>query len=293
MPRPGLSSILAGFLLMVGLLGGSGCGGGAPAARPTLRLAVLNWTEAVAMAGVAREVLEQRLGYQVELERTTLEGAFSALAAGKVDVFLNAWLPTTHGEYVRRYGADLMDLGASFEDARIGLAAPVSAPFESLEELAHHRDALGGRIVGIDPEAGVMQATRRAIEDYQLGFELEVSSSRNMLEQLAQAVKEDRPLVVTAWSPHWMFHRWRLKWLRDPKGIYPDVEAIHTLARRGLVQEHPRAARFLARMRFDHLQLPSLLDAVLPSRDAPAQAVRDWLAGEQGLVEGWLAEDAR
>ena len=40
----------------------------------------------------------------------------------------------------------------------------------SNEELAENKDKFGGEIIGIDPGAGIMLATERALEDYGLDF---------------------------------------------------------------------------------------------------------------------------
>jgi glycine betaine/proline transport system substrate-binding protein len=264
-----------------------GCGG-STGKKPLVRLAYVDWTESIGMTEVARRVLEKRLGVRVETKKMSLEEVFSSLARGESDAFLNAWLPTTHASFVQRYGGDLEDLGVSYEGARIGLAAPVYVPFETVGELARYKEELGGEIVGIDPDSGVMAATRKAIENYDLDFKLTVSSSRKMTTRLGEAIQAKKWIVVTAWSPHWKFHRWRLKWLADPKGVFPPVEAIHTVARRNLGKDLPRVVEFLRRMRFDQYQLPSLLDAVLPFRSDPGAAVEEWLVGEQALVDGWF-----
>lgn len=278
---------LGGLLLLAIVLWAKGCGGG-PQPRPVVRLAYVDWTESIGMTEVARRVLEDRLGVRVETQVMSLEEVFTSLAEGRSDAFLNAWLPTTHGSYVERFGGQLVDLGVSYRHAKIGLAAPIHAPVESIEELPRYQKELGGRIVGIDAESGVMGRTRAAIEAYELGLELEVSSSREMTAALAEAVEEKRWIVVTAWNPHWMFHRYRLKWLSDPKGIFPPAESIHCVARKGLSRDHPRVAAFLRNMRYDQYQLPSLLEAVLPARDDPGEAVEEWVAGEQALVDSWF-----
>ena len=95
--------------------------------------------------------------------------------------------------------------------------------------------SIGGRIVGIEPGAGIMMATERAIEEYGLdNIQLLESSSSAMGKELLEAYEEQRPIVVTGWTPHWKFAKMELKYLDDPLGVYGGEEPIHTMVRQGL-----------------------------------------------------------
>ncbi len=50
---------------------------------------------------------------------------------------------------------------------------------------------------------------------------------------LGQAVKNHQDVVVTGWSPHWIFAKYHLKILQDPKKIMGESEKINTIARQG------------------------------------------------------------
>ena len=54
-----------------------------------------------------------------------------------------------------------------------------------------------------------------------------------MTVALGQAIKNNEDIVITGWSPHWMFAKYDLKYLADPKGTMGGEEAIHTMARQG------------------------------------------------------------
>jgi len=84
-----------------------------------------------------------------------------------------------------------------------------------------------------------MQNTEEVITDYGLEYELVASSSAGMAAELRTAINKEEWIVVTGWTPHWMFARWDLKYLDDPKGVYGGEEYIGTLARKGLAEEKP------------------------------------------------------
>lgn len=38
-----------------------------------------------------------------------------------------------------------------------------------------------------------------------------------MTVALGEAIKQHKDIVITGWSPHWMFNKYDLKYLADPK----------------------------------------------------------------------------
>src|SRR5690606_16436068 len=106
--------------------------------------------------------------------------------------------------------------------------------------------SLQDRIVGIEPGAGIMMASEKAIAEYGLGnITLLESSSAAMAQELQNAYDAEQPIVVTGWTPHWMFAKMDLKYLEDPKGIYGGDEQIHTMVRKGLEEDQKDAYAFL------------------------------------------------
>ena len=68
-----------------------------------------------------------------------------------------------------------------------------------------------------------MGLANTAIEDYGLDhWTLVEGSSAAMVAELKKAYDAEKPIIVTGWSPHWMFSSFDLKYLDDPKG--PSVE---------------------------------------------------------------------
>lgn len=287
-----LLATLAGLIL-----GATGCKKEQPAqatqaqaqqGKGVVKLVYVNWAEGVAMTHLARAVLEDRMGYQVEMTMADVAPVFTAVASGDSDAFLDGWLPVTHKDYMERFKDKVVDLGPNYEGARIGLVVPSYVEASSIENLNGMKEQLDGQIVGIDSGAGIMTSTEKAVREYGLELKLMPSSGPAMTATLKDAIGKERPVVVTGWKPHWKFARWELKFLDDPKGIYGGAETIHTIARKGLEQDKPEVAKFLRNFKLDDQQLGSLMGAVAESQDEPAKAVREWMKQHQALVDGWI-----
>src|SRR5690625_4014445 len=70
-------------------------------------------------------------------------------------------------------------------------------------------------IIGIEPGSGTMNMAEETVEEYNLDMELIPSSEPAMMTELQEAIKEERPIVVTLWQPHWAFDKYDLKILRS------------------------------------------------------------------------------
>lgn len=280
-------------------------GSGALRAAEPVRIAFVDWSSSVASANLICAVLRERLGQDCLLVETTAEDMWAQVADGEADALLSAWLPDTHAEYLRRYGDALDDLGPNLEGTRTGLVVPdVNVgrqtgasgtrtprlmPAKTIGDLAAHRERLRGRIVGIDPEAGIMTATARAIDAYDLdGFRLDQGTEQAMTQALADAIARKDWLVVTGWQPHWMFGRWSLRFLDDPKGLYGGNGAIHTMARKGLKADNPQAHALLDNFHWTPDEMEQLLVWNTQGDQDPYLQAQRWLLNHPKRVGAWL-----
>jgi len=275
----------------VGCDGDSGSTGTAGGAEDrSIKVAYVNWADGVAITNLAAVVLEDRLDYEVKLTMADVAPIYTALDNGTQDVFLNGWLPITHNRYWEEFGDTLEDLGPNYEGAKIGLVVPDYAPVRSIEDLNANKDAFDGEIIGIDPGAGIMDKTKKALDAYNLDYKLVQSSGPAMTAALKKAIDGDEPIVVTGWTPHWMFARWDLRFLEDPQGVYGASEEIRTIGRPGFEADHPEAAAFLQNMLLNDEQLSSLMAAIRASDDKPRAVAAQWVSEHKALVDGWLGE---
>lgn len=277
--------------IMALMLGLAGCKGKSDDTKK-ISIGYANWSEGIAMTYLAEVLLEEQ-GYEVTLKNADIAPIFVTVAAGKVDVFMDAWLPATHADYMELYGDGLEVLGTSFADARIGLVVPAYVPIGSIEELNAHKEQFKKEIIGIDVGAGIMKSTEKAIREYPLELALKPSSGPTMTAFLQKSVEKKDWIVVTGWTPHWMFSRFDLKFLEDEKGVYGASEHIETVATKGFSERDPYAAAFFRNFTLTNEQLSELMDMMENNPMRETEAAKLWLHKHPEVVDLFLPSQNR
>ncbi len=256
-------------------------------AQDTIRIAYPNWADGIAMTHLATAVLEEYLNYEVELTQADPGTIYAAVAGGDQDAMLDAWLPYTHEPYWEEYGDRLIDLGPIFGYGVTGLVVPSYVEIERIDEINDIADEIDGKIIGIDPGAGIYRNTNRAIEEYNLNVTQLASSGPAMTAALSSAIDKNEPIVVTGWKPHWKFARFDLKILEDPRAVYP-IDALKTIVRKGFDNDFPEVTRFFINYTLTEEQLLDLMLKIDESDDDPADVARDWAFDHEALVRSWI-----
>lgn len=257
----------------------------------TITIGYVNWTEAVAVTHLMQAILENKFNYEVELILVGVEEAFKGVASGRLDAFLDVWLPQTHGNYWQEYSDQVVDLGVWYHGkATLGLAVPNYVKAQSISDLKGRAQVFDGKILGIQPGAGLMRVTsKKAIPTYGLGaYDLVPGKTSLLVEKIDKAIRNREPIVYTAWKPHWLFSAYPVRYLDDPKGVYDQVDRIHAIARQGLKADAPTAYALLNSFSLTEEQLGSLELTIANSRSAWG-GVRRWLATHQDVIAPWLA----
>lgn len=256
-----------------------------------LRLVYVEWDCATASTYLAKAVLEEKLGYTVDMVAVSGPIMWTSLKTGDADAMVTAWLPVTHKDMFEKVKDGVELIGKIADGARLGLAVPDYVPITSVEQLAANADKFGKKIVGIDAGSGIMNLTEKLLADYNLtNMELVQGSGALMTASLREAIRRKEWIVVTAWSPHWMFGRWQLRYLDDPKKSLGEEEYISTAVRKGLKQEHPEAYAFLERFHYDNAsQLQTYMNWNQENDDHEGNA-RRFMRENPKLVEAWLGK---
>ena len=279
-------------IMTIGLV--SGCGSAAPkeeATKPsenkTVNIGYVSWAEDIAVSNLWKVLLEEK-GYQVKLQSLDVAPLFVGLDKGNIDVFLDAWLPLTHKSYWDKYKKTLDDYGIWYKgEAKIGLVVPNYVDIKSVEELKAKKDEFEGKIIGIDPGASMMKTTDQLVETYGLGYTVVRSSEAAMMATLDKAYRNKKPIVVTGWSPHWMFAKYDLKYLEDPKKSYGEAEEIHTLANKEFTKKNPEVAKMLKAFKLEDKQIADL-ESLINEGMEPEAAAKEWIKTNRALVDGWM-----
>ncbi|EFL51807.1 Substrate-binding region of ABC-type glycine betaine transport system [Solidesulfovibrio fructosivorans JJ]] len=261
----------------------------APAAsKDTVKLAYVEWACATASTNLVKAVLEEKLHKKVEILPVSAAAMWQAVASGDVDGMVTAWLPVTHGNYLKKVKDKIVNLGVIIRGAKIGLVVPDYVTIDSIADLEGAKDKFNGKIIGIDPGAGIMSKTEAAIKDYGLkGYKLVEGSDATMTAALADAVKHKKWIVITGWTPHWMFGRFHLKYLKDPKGVFGGDETIDAIVRKGLKEDKPEVYAFLSKYKLSMSDLQALM-AANKENGKPYENAKKFIAEHPKLVDSWL-----
>ncbi|MPY82551.1 MAG: glycine/betaine ABC transporter substrate-binding protein [Actinophytocola sp.] len=271
--------------------GGSEGGGGAegPMAGQEITIGVFSgWEEGIAASYLWGHIFE-KAGAEVSYQTAEAGPTFAGVAQGQTDVSFDAWLPATHADYWKEYGPDLEDLGAWFDDAPLTIAVNKDAPIQSLAELKANADKFGGRIVGIEPGAGLTQITKEdVIPQYGLqNMKLVESSTTAMLAELRSATESGENIAVTLWRPHWAYSAFPIRDLKDPKNALGDPEEIHAFGTKGFSEEYPEAAKWIKNFKMTDEQLSSLEELMFNENQGQKNelSVDQWLKDNPGFVK--------
>ena len=158
----------------------------------------------------------------------------------------------------------------------------------SSEDGSNVGEEMDYEIVGIEPGAGIMKATTSALEEYDSlkGWELIESSSAAMAAELGKAIEDEEPIIVTGWTPHWMFAKYDLKYLEDPKGLYGEEENIETFARKGLKEDQPSAHTILDQFNWSAEDMGDVMVEIQEGAK-PEEAAQNWVNEHTDMVEEW------
>lgn len=257
-------------------------------AKPTLKIGFVDgWSDSVATTNLAAAIMRSKLNVNVELVPLAAGIMWQGVARGDIDMTLSAWLPVTHEAYLTSFKDKVQIVGANYPGAKIGLIVPDYVKATSLADLNNFRADFDNRIVGIDAGAGVMKKTEEAIKAYGLEMRLQPSSGPAMAAELDRAYRAKKSIAVTGWIPHWMFAKYKLRFLADPKTIYGAEEHVDSVINPGLNTKAPAVVAFLKKFSWKPEEIGAVMLAV-EGGAKPAEAAEKWMNDNAARVAGWL-----
>lgn len=145
-------------------------------------------------------------------------------------------------------------------------------------------------ITGIEPGAGISGQARKTLEEYENleGWKVLESSTAGMIGALDTAVKNEEPIIVLGWTPHWMFSAYDLKFLEDPKGTFGGAEDIQTIARKGLEEDMPEAYTILDRFHWEPADMEAVMYEAEDNEIPIEEAAKNWVSQNSDKVNEWI-----
>ncbi len=279
------------LVLAVGALA-TGCSGlGAVSGGKQLTLGYIDWDENVAVSTLTKVLLEEKLGYEVELQRSdeaVLRQVYKGVAEGDLDAFQDVWIPNQKA-YLSEVEDEVEHLDPWFEGkTEQGIAVPYYMDVRSLAKLDH---AGTDMLNGIEPGSAVMpQLEDKVIPGYNLDMKLVESSTSAMLSELDKAYKMREPIVFFGWSPHWMNTRYDIRYLKDPRdlqGRFNDSAEISAVVKENLSEDDPVAYELIKSISLSKEQINQMETDINDAGD-PEAGVKTWLEDNPSVVQPWI-----
>jgi glycine betaine/proline transport system substrate-binding protein len=220
----------------------------------TIRLIENNWSASSLNVNVARIILEEELGYEVEIIALDENAQWAALGAGEADASLEVW-PSGHAENVAQY---IDDLGVVENAGELGVVGKISwyVPTYVVDEhpeLATYEGFLddelaaifataetgdAGRFLG--PAPGWVQYDAEIIENLDMNLEVVYAGSEEaILAELSSVYAREEPMVFYFYSPHSVFAEYDLTAVELPEYSEECYEGVADGDNSGVACDYP------------------------------------------------------
>lgn len=257
----------------------------AQAQEKTIEMGTMAWEDLVPITGITRKVLEDA-GYTVNVTEFSEWGiAYAALAKGDVQI-LTSQTDYVAQDYWNRNKNRLEKISPVSHGLFQGIAVPSYVTIDSIEELNANADQFDGKIIGIEPGAGLMRDTDNAVDEYDLELELVEGSTAGMTAALKSAVDRQEWIAVTLWEPSWMMQKFDVKFLADPEGVFPPPQSYYWIGQDGFSAENPEARELIASVFVPKDEITAINGAVNDGKSMD-EAIADWIAAHGDLIERW------
>jgi glycine betaine/proline transport system substrate-binding protein len=249
------------------------------------KIGTLGWEDEKAITLVTKNFLEKQ-GYKVEVTEFSEWGiAFAALENKDVDVMV-ALPDYVTSDYWERSHKKLEKVSVvSFGNYQT-LAVPSYMNIDSIDQLNSVSDKVGGKIIGIEPGSGLMRDAARAVDEYKLNYQIVEGSTAAMVAQLQSAIERKEPIVTMLWDPSWMMHKFDVKFLKDPKHVFPPSQSYYFVAKKGFSTENPELRANLATVFLPITDIGQITVEMADGKTAE-QAVDNWWKTHTSLIEKW------
>ena len=257
----------------------------------------VGWTDITATTAATSLVLTA-LRYETETKILSVPVTYTGLAGGDVDVFLGNWMPTMEADIAPYRDAGTVEtVRTNLEGAKYTLAtnaAGAALGIADFKDIAAHKDALEGKIYGIEPgnDGNRLILDMIATGPFGLdGFEIVESSEAGMLAEVANKDKDAQPIIFLGWEPHPMNANFDMTYLAggdDYFGANFGEAIVNTNVRAGYVAECANTGKLLQNLSFTLAMENEIMGAISDDGTDPTEAAKTWLAANPSVWEGWL-----
>ncbi|MBW9116052.1 glycine betaine ABC transporter substrate-binding protein [Rhizobium cauense] len=257
----------------------------AHAEEKTINMGTLSWEDLTPITGITKKVLEDA-GYTVKVTEFSEWGiAYAALTKGDIQV-LASQTDYVAQDYWNKNKNRLEKISPVSHGLYQAIAVPAYVPIDSLEQLKENSEKFSGKIIGIEPGSGLMRDASTAVKDYDIKLQLVEGSTAAMTAALKSAYDRKEWIAVTVWEPSWMVQKFPVKYLKDPKGIFPPPQGYYWIGQKGFSEENPHAREVMASVYVPIADITAINGAVKDGKTMD-QAVQDWVGAHADLIKRW------
>ncbi|SME97340.1 MULTISPECIES: glycine betaine ABC transporter substrate-binding protein [unclassified Pseudomonas] len=255
------------------------------AEKTTIKIGTLPWEDVMPISEITQKFLEKQ-GFTVELTTFPDWGiGFAALARGDVDLMVSH-INNITADYWKKNYQRLEKVSVASHGLHQGIVVPDYMPIKSIDELNSIKDQVGGKIIGIESGAGIMQQTADAIKQYNLQYTLVDGSTAAMTAQLQSAIERKAPIVTMLWQPSWMDMKFKVRYLDDPKGVFPAPQSYYWIAKKGFSNDNSWAREAVASV-FVPIDDITAINMSINGGMNMEQAVQKWWDANTKLINQW------
>lgn len=291
----------------------------APATKPIIKLAENPWSASAANVNVAKILLEDKLGYKVEIVTIDENAQWAALATGDLSASLEVW-PSGHADNVKQFIDDqkkVEKLGELGVIGKIGWYIPtyMLADHPELATWEGFKDPATaalfktaetgdmGQFLGGDPSW--VQYDEQIIKN--LGLNLKVvyaGSETTIMAAVDGAFSRKEPVLIYFYKPHSAFAKYDLTNVTLPENTaacytdenkaagkvdcdYP-TDLLFKIASTTLKTSAPDAYTLLSRMSYSTDEQIKMVAAIDTDGKPAAEAARAWVDANESIWKAWL-----
>ncbi|MEU0126910.1 MULTISPECIES: ABC transporter substrate-binding protein [unclassified Streptomyces] len=284
----------------------------APADIKTVTLSVQSWVGAQSNVAVAQKLLEDELGYRVDLVQTDEVPAWDALSQGRVDAILEDW---GHPDQEKLYVKDKKtivpggDLGVT---GHIGWYVPKYWADEhpdvtDWKNLDKYADELrtaesGDKGQLMDGSPSYVTNDKALVKNLGLDYKVVFAGSEAaQITQMQQFAKEKKPFLSYWYQPQWLFNEVPMVEVKLPE--YSDACAakapedidcaypktpLQKYLNAGFSERGGDAAAFLKKFRWSEKDQNEVSELIASERLSPDEAAGRWIEENPDVWKKWL-----
>jgi len=283
-----------------------------------MSIAVNPWTGSAVNANIAKILLEQQLGYTVNLVDIDEFAQFPALSTGELDATLEVW-PSGHAEDYATYiegDGSIVDGGELGVVGKIGWYVPTYVVDEhpevaTVEGLNDNASLFATAETGdkgqmLDGDPSFVSFDQEIVENLGLDFEVVVAGSEAaLLSELETAYQNEEPLLFYWYTPHWGNQKYDLTEVALPEVTEECTAAASTKTGDGYACDYPpdvlykafnadlgsrapEAFAFLSAMSYENAAQEEVAFAVDVDGETPEEAAQTWVDANQDTWQPWV-----